>query len=166
MKIISRVLDTELRTPKIPEGFTLVIDTREQLPLFTDIQDRIPDLTIIHAPLALGDYSIKGFTRRITVERKTISDFYAYIGRDRKRTEDKLRQLSEYDFVALAIEGTEDDVLSQHLCTLLSPEHARGFLVSWEVKYGFHTYFGTRRSIERWILDRFIKYYNLKRAIQ
>lgn len=159
---------------EIPEGFTLVVDSREQLPLFT----RPPKgLTITTNTLPIGDYSIQGFETSVAIERKQLSDLISFVGKERNRTIEKLQWMKELDFAALVIEVDEDELIHAYEQTLrqelglysaeqvmIKSSHIRGFLISVNVKYGIHTYLERdRNEISRYILDRFIKYYNCKR---
>jgi len=147
----------------LPEGFVIVKDTREQRPLFDRPQD---GLQVVKDTLHYGDYSIRGFETIFAVERKQISDFYSYIGKERERTVKKMEQFREIvcrgGFVGLAIEATESDLLSGYIMSRVSPEVARQALVSFEIRYGVHCYYSKyRKDIERWIIDRAVKFYRV-----
>ena len=167
MKIASR--NKKLATKQLtswkpytfPAGFILVIDTREQHPLFKRTKGLISTVdTLQH-----GDYSIKGFEDKFAVERKQTSDFFSYIGSERKRTKSKLENLKHLDFASLVIEATEDDLYAPQMFSKLTREHVRGFFASLNIRYGVHLYCSRSRSaIERYILDRAIKYYNVIRG--
>jgi ERCC4-type nuclease len=166
-KRLSKARQSELkphrfRPPIIPEGFVLLRDTREQTPLFT----RTRGLTVTTCTLHHGDYSIKGFEHEFAVERKRSSDFYSYIGKERDRTVEKLKELSGFKWAALVLEGMDyKDLSYQDAYSRLTPDHARGFLVSLNVRYGLHFFCSSRRSYcERWILDRAIKFYRIMRG--
>jgi len=74
--------------------------------------------------------------------------------------------LAKMDFAALVIEASMNDLLSPNLYSNVSPEVARGFLTSVNVRYGIHVYLDrSRKQIERWMLDRMIKYYKLVREV-
>lgn len=158
----------------IPDGFILVCDTREQLPLFT----RPPKgLMITTNTLPIGDYSIQGFETSVAIERKQLSDFISFIGSERDKTIKKLERMRDLDFAALVVEINESDILHKYEQTLrdnlglwaadsvqIKAAHVRGFLISCNVKYRIHTYLTTNRDdISRWILDRLIRYYEYKR---
>jgi len=162
MKLGKHITNTELKPTKIPEDFVLIIDTREGLPLFKDA-----DLPVIHKALKHGDYSIRGFENTITIERKKLSDFYSYISSEMsEKTVPKMKAMVDYSYVGLVIEASESDVLSPQLYTNVSPELARSFLASWEVRYGFHVYYSrSRKDIERWILDRLTKFWKVIREV-
>lgn len=152
----------DCKLPKIPEDFTLIIDTREQSPLFVG---RIPKgLNIQSGTLKHGDYSIKGLEDKVCIERKQISDFLSYIGTERKHTKSKLDAMSNMTYKALVLECSQ--VFEIPSFSRLTPEHLRGFFISAEVRYGLHVLIHPdRRYIERWVLDRLIKVYNLLREV-
>jgi len=153
----------KLKPYRIPHGFKLVVDTREQLPLF---QDPPGKLIILREKLDHGDYSIKGFEDQFAVERKMLSDFYGYIGKERKRTVEKLKVLGSMQWAALIVECEEDDLLFSSIYTQLTPEHARQALVSMRVRYGIHVYISSEREkLERFVLDHAIKFYRLAREV-
>lgn len=125
-------------------------------------------MTVVTDTLHIGDYSILGFEDKFAVERKQISDFYSYIGRERQWTVKKMEQFREISFAggfaALVIEASEADILSGYHMSRVTPETARQALVSFEVRYGINVYYSkSRADIRRWILDRAIKFYRLIR---
>ena len=161
-------MQRELKPWRIPEGFVMLQDTREQRPLFTDPPGC---LEVATTTLPYGDYSIRGFEDRFAVERKQISDFYTYIGKERDRTTRKMEEfrriVSSGGWVGLVIECTESDILSGYVMSRISPETARQALVSFEVRYGVHTYYSrSRNEIMRWILDRALKFYRIQREVK
>ena len=167
MRISSRAIKTPGKPYRskpfmFPKDFVLVVDTREQNPLCGNVKG----LTVCRDTLKDGDYSIRGFEDRFAVERKKTSDFYSYIGRERRRTAEKLKRFKQFDFSGLVIEVSLDDLLSPQMYTQVSPETARQFLVSVNVRYGIHVFCDRqRKNIEMWLLDRAIKYYKFNREV-
>jgi ERCC4-type nuclease len=156
-----------LKPVRFPEGFGLVVDSREKRPLFKDTPD---GLSVGTGTLHHGDYSIRGFEDIFAIERKQISDFYSYIGRERDRTVKKMEEFREIvssgGFAGLVIEASESDVLSGYIMSRMSPEVARQALVSFEIRYGVHLFYSkSRRDIERWIMDRAVKFYRVMREV-
>ncbi len=152
----------------IPDGMIIIQDTREQLPLFEIIPEHTGKFNLIRKKVDYGDYTIKGFESSFAIERKQISDFYGYIGKERKKTTKKMKGFQAIvkagGYAALVIEASEADILSGFMMSTVSPNVARGFLVSWRVRYGLHTYFSRdRKDIERFVLDSMIKFYNVSR---
>jgi ERCC4-type nuclease len=163
MKLSAPKKPLPIRNPnlKIPKGFQLIIDTREQLPLFEDYD--IPKIrTVIHD----GDYSIKGFEDSFAVERKQVSDFFSYIGKEREKTVKKLKRLAEFDVAILVVEASLDDLISPQIYTTLTANHVFGFTMSLMVTYKvIPIYHRSREVLERFILDAAVKYYNMKRNL-
>ena len=164
------ILEPDFRRFKIPEGFVLLQDTREQRPLF-DSTIQIDGLEVITDTVPCGDYTVKGFEDRFAIERKQISDFYSYIGKERDRTTRKMQEFREISqkggFCGLVIEATESDLLSGYVMSRVSPETARMALVSFEIRSGVHVYYSrSRDDCRRWILDRAIKFYMVQREVK
>ena len=161
-----------LKPPRPPDGFVLIQDTREQKPLYSySIEsggsELIDTLKFCTKTLPYGDYSIWGYENLFCVERKQISDFYTYIGRERKRTTAKMEafrdMVSKGGWVGLVVEASEADLLTGYVMSRVPPEVARQALVSFEVRYGVHTYYSrSRYDIARWVVDRAIKFYRIK----
>jgi ERCC4-type nuclease len=159
------IINNGLKPFKIPSGLVLMQDSREQQPLFAAPQD---SLEVVSGTLPHGDYSIKGFENKFVIERKKISDFYSYIGRERERTVKKMTEFREIvssgGFAGLVVEVPEADLLTGYIMSRVSPETARQALVSFEIRYGVHIYYSrSRKDIARWILDRAIKFYKIQR---
>lgn len=80
--------------------FRVAVDTREQAPWsFTGFrtdasQGRRPlIIQTVTATLASGDYSIEGLEVEVSIERKSVADFYGTILADRERFERELTRL-------------------------------------------------------------------------
>lgn len=150
-----------VKSVPIPEGFILIQDTREQLPLFGS------ESWIVNAALKNGDYSIKGFEDAFCVERKQISDFMSYIGKERNKTTVKMERFAEMKWVGLAIEATENELFAGIYQSSMTTEQVRAALVSFEVRYNVHIYYDRdRRNLARWVLDRAVKFYKIQREVK
>lgn len=154
---IGKSINCKLKPYEFPDGFQLIIDTREQRPLF--IPKPPKGLILIRDTLENGDYSIKGLEKKVMIERKGLSDLVNYIGNDRKNTKIKLKRAERYQWKGLVIEGSELELLRPQMFSRINPESIRQSLVSFEVKYGLHIYYGNRKNIERWVLDRLLYFY-------
>lgn len=144
---------------RIPDGFVLVIDTREQRPLF----DGRNDIPVEHRVLHDGDYSVSGYETLIIVERKKLSDFLSYVGKERvTKTIPKLCRLSAARFAALIIEEDERKLDGPFTHSKLTGEHVRAFLLSCRVRYGIHVYISKdRAALERFVLDHCVKAWSI-----
>jgi len=85
---------------------TILIDSREQKPLrFSDAVD------VEIATLPTADYSLRGYTDHIVIERKSLPDLWTCCGSERDRFEAELARLAAYPLRAVVIESTIDAVL-------------------------------------------------------
>ena len=164
------IKEIKFKPVAIPDGFMLVVDTREQTGLF---QKPPKGLVMVRDTLKHGDYSIKGFEDKVCIERKQMSDFLTYIGKDRDKTAEKLSYMQDMYFKALVIELDrieKNDSEQKALYRIpswskLKVEHIRGFQKSVRVKYGVHIYYSfSRKACERFILDHLTYAYEQLRS--
>ncbi len=146
--------------PKIPSGLVLVIDTREQAPYKPG---GVPSIT---NKLDYGDYSIKGFENQVSIERKSLEDFYRSIGKDRKRFKHMLERMQEAEFKGLLIEAYEDEVLEPELSySSIHSNSVYSTITSLEVKYNLHVYMGSRKDCENKLINWLVYFYRMKRRV-
>lgn len=101
-----------------------------------DPWDEIP---VVKAALPTGDYSLVGFESRVTIERKSISDFYGSIGGDRERFEREMVRLQKMEYAAVVIEGDWNELLIDRPDTIqMSAKSASHTIYSWSIRYGVH----------------------------
>lgn len=134
----------------------IVIDSREQQPL--SFPAEVP---VVVAGLASGDYSLEGYEDRIALERKSLSDLLACVGRERERFERELVRLWALDYAALVIEATLEEVLAGRPDrTLVSGRAAVGSLLAWSVDYRLPVFFcGDRRLAAALVLKVLRKWF-------
>ena len=156
----------QLAPVMLPKDLLILVDTREQLPIFEGYNQHI------RQTLKNGDYSIKGFEDRFAIERKKQGDLWTYCSSEMERkTKPKMQRFNDIvragGFVGLAIEATEDDLLTGYYWAKnYKPEVVRGALKSFEVDYGVNVYYNRdRQAIERWILDRMVRFWEIVHRI-
>ena len=137
-------------------------DTREQMPLqfgptlrkeFSDGGSRI-------ATLQEGDYSIAfedGEPLSIRLERKSLGDLYGVIGFGRDRFERELERLRSYQYAAIIIEATLDEVLRGFSRSSISPRAAIGSLCAWSTRYGVAVWFAENHRRAAGIAQRLLE---------
>jgi ERCC4-type nuclease len=80
---------------------SILCDSREQAPFaFSGYP-----VEVSVGGLEAGDYSVRGFERRVAVERKTLGDLVGCLGADRQRFERELARLRGYDCAAVVVES-------------------------------------------------------------
>lgn len=87
-----------------PLPFTIIIDTREQLPWVFD------GIETIREPLGAGDYSIVGLTALVAIERKSLHDFVNTIIHNRERFRKECQKLAGMMHSCIIVEAGIDDV--------------------------------------------------------
>lgn len=109
-----------------PEAVTAIIDTREQSPL-----DLSP-LRMEVGTLDTGDYAIKGLEHVARVERKSLGDLVACVGRERERFEREVQRLIGFEVRVLVVESTWPAVEMGQWLGKITPEAVIGSLIGWQ----------------------------------
>lgn len=112
---------------------TLIVDTREQAPLDFSRWD---DVRVVTDTLNAGDYSIRGLEDRFALERKSVSDLVASLTSGRERMVRELERLRGFEFKAVAVEGTLEQIARHEYRSQTNPESILQTLAAWHVRYG------------------------------
>ena len=111
---------------------TIIIDTREQTPLF--FPACVPTR---RATLKTGDYSIAGYESEFTVERKSLPDLVNTVIHDRERFERELERMQTYRFRRLLITAPWSRVLSgDYGFSMANGRAVMASVHAFEVRYG------------------------------
>lgn len=166
-KKLRKFEETSRTTPTFeytfPEGFCIVIDTREQDGLF----QKLPKgLVVVRDTLKYADYSVRGFENQIAIERKSLPDLWSSLTVEADRFKRELEALADYERKWLLIEALESSYLSFQEGRKIHPNSIRGALVSIEIRLGIPVWQSeSRTAAERWVIDRLCKYYKWKRGL-
>ena len=140
------------------EGFTIVIDTREQLPYAFD--------GAVVKTLSTGDYSLLGLEDKVAVERKSTADAYASLGRGRARFRREVERLAALDYAAIVVENTLPGFLRRPPFTKVNPRSAVSSLLSWSIRYGVAVHFAGDRDHGRALTQKLlIMYWRYRREV-
>ncbi len=132
VSVLGAVVKERRAKPK-PRPYVL-IDTREQRPLRF-----VPELGVDcgAATLPAGDYSVRGFSSLIALERKSVSDLIGTLTKGRERLENELDLLEQYRWKAILVEGRRGDVEAGIYRSLATPQSIIGSLraiwMRWQV---------------------------------
>ena len=108
---------------------TIIIDTREQVPWsFCNLPNE-------PGTLAAGDYSVRGLTHLISIERKSLPDLLACVGRERDRFRCELARLRAYRFRCLVVEADYSTLACGEWCSKIQPASVLGSLAAWQAQY-------------------------------
>lgn len=129
--------------------YTIVVDTREQKPLFApdeDIrklkkeeQDAIAVKSMaVRNTLKTGDYSIYGFESRIAIERKSVADLFGTVLKGHERFKREIERALSFDYFAIMIDGSYKDILSGNFIQKQNGGKMKGVTVL-KVLFTIHT---------------------------
>lgn len=129
---------------------TVIIDTREQWPLeFTGMPTEIGTLTT-------GDYSIRGLEHLVAVERKSLDDLLACVGRDRDRFKRELQRLRAYRFRLLIIESDAASLDAGLWRSKVTPAQVCGSLAAWTAQYALPLWLAGDHTAAGVFVERFL----------
>lgn len=107
------------------ESLVAIIDTREQQPL-----DLSP-LRMEPGTLDTGDYSVRGLEHVVRIERKSLDDLVACVGRERERFDREVQRLLAYPVRVLLVEATWSDIEAGNWRSKVTPAAAEGSVLGW-----------------------------------
>ena len=136
------------------EGIVIAVDTREQKPYEFGAAAVVT--------LQAGDYSIVGLEDRVAIERKSKSDAYSSLGRDRARFRREVERLAVLDYAAIVVEDTMSGFLTRPPYSQMNPKAALSTLLAWSIRYGVPVFFAGDRdhgqALTQKLLTLFWKY--------
>ncbi len=124
--------------------YTILIDQREKAPYrFGQLGD--PDqasalqVRTQVTTLSTGDYTLAGLESQVAIERKSLADLFATLGRRREQFEAEHKRMAEMDFAAVIIEASWEQILfSPPPESQLRPETVLSTAIAWSQRYGVH----------------------------
>ena len=129
---------------------TIIIDTREQRPL------HFKALPTTRGTLETGDYSIVGLTHCIAVERKSLDDLLACVGRERDRFTRELQRLRAYRFRLLVVETDAATIDVGQWRSNLQPSHVFGSLAAWSAQFTLPVWLSGDHAGAAQFVERFL----------
>lgn len=114
-----------------PEQITAIVDTREQEALsLSPLQTEL-------SALDTGDYSVKGLEHVVRVERKSLPDLVACVGRERERFDREVQRLLAYPVRVLVVEATWQQIEGHEPANpqwrgQITREQVVGSLIGWQ----------------------------------
>ena len=133
-----------------PMNLQIVQDTREQCPF--RFEGYPVEVTV--ATLEAGDYSIRGFERRVAVERKELGDLVSCLGIGRPRFERELARLRGFDSAAVVVEAPAVDLRAGRYQSKLDSGAAWQSILAFAERYRIPFFFcHDRRDAEQVTFD-------------
>jgi len=107
------------------EDLTAVIDSREQNPLPLD-----PLKTVIKK-LEVADYSAVGYENKIAIEKKSLNDLCACVGRERERFDRMVKRLLNYEYRAIVVTDDWSKIDLKQYHGTLTPIQIYSAIMAW-----------------------------------
>lgn len=130
---------------------TILIDQREQAPLRFG-----PELKVETALLPCGDYSLRGLTAEIAIERKSLADLVHCCGKDRLRFIEQIERMRAYRFRALVVEARLCEVQIGAYRSRMNPDSVVGTLVKIAHDYGVPVWMAEDASGAAMLVERML----------
>lgn len=129
----------------------IIIDTREQAPfLFSEGVDTE------RATLDAGDYSVRGLTASVAIERKSLDDLVGSITAGRERFLACCSRMARLDFAAVVVEGSVEDVLAGLYRSRTRPQSVLGTMLAIHADFGVPTIWAGSRANASNITERIL----------
>lgn len=153
--------------------FRIVIDSQEKHPYRFQglrgnaiLKNRPLVVPTVQRYLKTGDYTIEGFEKHTTVERKSLDDLYQTLGQGRDRFEREHKRMAAMGAGAtmVVIEAGWDDVLlAPPVRSRLKPKTIIRTAIAWYQRYSVPWFAAGNRGIAEAVTYRFLErfYYDL-----
>ena len=133
----------------------ILIDQREQTPLRFG-----KDMKTERLFLPCGDYSLRGLTAEVAIERKSLADLTHCCGKDRARFIEQVERMRSYRFRALVVEARLCEVQIGAYQSRINPASVEGTLVKVAHEYGVPVWMaedasGAAQLVERMLLREY-----------
>ncbi len=128
---------------------TIIIDTREQMPL------PFAHFPTDRAALTTGDYSARGIESSFCVERKSLADLVGSLTAERDRFTRELERMRGYAFRRLLVIGSRSEIEEHAYRSKAAPAAILGSLWALEVRFNVPVVFSSTpeegaEQVERW----------------
>ena len=134
----------------------VVIDSREQCPFrFTEYE-----VEVVEGTLTAGDYSLAGLESLVAVERKSLPDLVACLGRERPRFERELERLRSFEAAAVVVESPLSDLVAGAYRSALNPKAAYESVVAFMCRYRLPFYFAQDRRGAEHFTYSFLRHFH------
>jgi ERCC4-type nuclease len=136
----------------------IVVDSREQMP-FTFHHEKYVGTVVEAGTLDTGDYSLVGLTDRIAVERKSLPDLVACLGRERERFERELQRAAALDAFCVVIECSWAELASGRFKSQMNAHSACQSVLAFTCRYRIPFLFSGSRAGAEYTCWGFLRQY-------
>lgn len=141
----------------------IVADTREQMPYKFELPV-YDGTTLERGTLSTGDYSLAGLESKVGVERKSLSDLMACMGKERERFMWEMERAQALDAFAVVAECSWADIASGSYRSQVRPRAAIATLSAIMARHGIPVIFAGSRAGGEYATYCFLRQYAKGRA--
>ena len=136
----------------------VTVDSREQAP-FAFQHEKYAGTVVEAGALDTGDYSLVGLADRVAVERKSLPDLVACLGRERERFERELQRAAALDAFCVVIEAPWADLAAGQYRSQLNPHSACQSVLAFACRYRIPFLFAGSRAGAEYVTWGFLRQY-------
>lgn len=136
----------------------IIIDSREQAPFAFDHAKYAGTVAEV-GTLDTGDYSLAGLTDRVAVERKSLPDLVACLGRERERFERELLRAAALDAFAVVVESSWAELAAGQYRSQLNPHSACQSVLAFTARHRIPFLFAGSRAGAEYVTWGFLRQY-------
>ncbi len=138
---------------------SIIVDSREQLPFSFKGHPCYEGTTVARGSLPTGDYSLEGLTNLVAVERKSLPDLIACLGKDRERFVKDLERGRALDAFTVICEGDLYSLVHGEYRSLLNPHSACQSVAAFMARLNIPFFFAGDRAIAEYMTFSFLRQY-------
>lgn len=133
----------------------IITDSREQQPFrFVGYPCQTKSGT-----LHTGDYSLEGFSDRITVERKSLGDLAGCMTSGRERFERELERMRDFECACIVVEEPMSAIRNGNYRSKLNPNSFEQSILSLMIRYRLPFLFGHTRIHAEWLAFNALRHF-------
>ena len=136
----------------------ILIDSREQAPFAFEHETYSGTVAEVGA-LDTGDYSLAGLADRVAVERKSLPDLVACLGRERDHFERELQRAAALDAFAVVVEASWSELAGGQYRSQLNPHSACQSVLAFTARYRIPFLFAGSRAGAEYVTWGFLRQY-------
>jgi ERCC4-type nuclease len=136
----------------------VIIDSREQEP-FAFQHERYAGIEIEAGTLDTGDYSLVGLADKVAVERKSLPDLVASLGRERERFAREMQRAAALDSFCVVVEATWADLAGGKYRSQMNPHSACQSVLAFACRYRVPFLFAGSRAGAEYACWGFLRQY-------
>ena len=136
----------------------IVIDSREQAP-FSFSGEIYAGTTTKAGTLDTGDYSLAGLEDKAAIERKSLPDLVACLGRERPRFERELQRAAALECFCVVIEGTWQQLAQGQYRSRLAPHAACQSIAAFSARLRVPFLFAGSRPAAEYLTHSLLRQY-------